>query len=875
MGLTRPRAHQLQDIDYKQTARVITTANVTLSGGAPATVDGTSLALANRVLVTAQTTGTENGIYEVTVVGSGSNGTWVRTEDANATGDIKGGTIIMITEGTVYADTQWKLTTDNPITIGSTALTFARNGNAAFGVVAVSGQSDLVSDQIGDTLTLVAGSNVTLTTNAGTDTLTIAAGGGGATVSSDTTTNAERLIYVGSTTTGTLSAVTQDSGLTYNPSTGSLTSATFITGSQGELKFADADSSNYVGFKSPATVGTNLIWTLPATDGTSGQALVTDASGVLSWADAGGNTGRTLFNYAITGTTTTVTGSDSGGDTLAYTAGQLDVFVNGVRMAPADITATNGTSVVFGDALVNGDVVDIIAYTVIDISQIGTGRTLFNYSISGTPTTVSGADSNGNTLAYTVGQIDVFVNGVRMAPVDITATNGTSVVFGSALANGDTVDIVTYTAFDVVTNNADDLSSGTVPTARVAGAYTGITSVGTLTGFTSTGIDDNADALAITIDSSEKVGIGTASPNEKLDVRGSLQVGVDGTTAGLIRFMDSGSVTEEATISSDANGGLIFGGNSGAGELIFKTGSSTERMRIDSAGNVGIGVVPEAWQSTRSALQVGDSTAVWGDVYQNSWFTSNVYRNSSNNEVYINASYAQQMSMDNGGNIVFKVAPSGSADATIGWTTAMTVDNSGKVGVGTTSAGLGIMSVHGATGGNATFKAANTSSSGNTTCIMAFMDGSGSASSNSAFLQGFNGVTSYYLLGNGTQTFTSDENVKKNIETTRDGYLEDLAKLRVVKYNWKHHQDGDDKELGLIAQEVEKVFPKLVQDDLNPISEDDDTTYKILKQSVLPFMLLKAIQELSAKNDALEARIATQATQIADLISRVTALENG
>jgi chaperonin cofactor prefoldin len=40
-------------------------------------------------------------------------------------------------------------------------------------------------------------------------------------------------------------------------------------------------------------------------------------------------------------------------------------------------------------------------------------------------------------------------------------------------------------------------------------------------------------------------------------------------------------------------------------------------------------------------------------------------------------------------------------------------------------------------------------------------------------------------------------------------------------------------------------------------------------------MLLKAIQELSAKNDALEARIATQATQIADLISRVTALENG
>jgi len=74
-----------------------------------------------------------------------------------------------------------------------------------------------------------------------------------------------------------------------------------------------------------------------------------------------------------------------------------------------------------------------------------------------------------------------------------------------------------------------------------------------------------------------------------LDVAGELQVGVDGTTAGLIRLMDSGSVTEEATISTDANGGLIFGGNSGPGELIFRTGSSTERMRINSAGSVSIG----------------------------------------------------------------------------------------------------------------------------------------------------------------------------------------------------------------------------------------------------------------------------------------------
>ena len=52
----------------------------------------------------------------------------------------------------------------------------------------------------------------------------------------------------------------------------------------GDLRLADSDSSNYVGFKSPGTVGTNLVWTLPAADGTANQFLKTDGSGVLGWA---------------------------------------------------------------------------------------------------------------------------------------------------------------------------------------------------------------------------------------------------------------------------------------------------------------------------------------------------------------------------------------------------------------------------------------------------------------------------------------------------------------------------------------------------------------------------------------------------------------
>ena len=98
----------------------------------------------------------------------------------------------------------------------------------------------------------------------------------------------------------------------------------------------------------------------------------------------------------------------------------------------------------------------------------------FTYNITGTPTTVSGADANGNTLAYDAGFADVFVNGVRMSSSDITITSGNSVVFASPLTNGDVVDIVGFGTFNVASIAASSITSGILPTAR------GGTGVGTL-----------------------------------------------------------------------------------------------------------------------------------------------------------------------------------------------------------------------------------------------------------------------------------------------------------------------------------------------------------------------------------------------------------
>ena len=183
MGLTKPRAYQIYDIDYKQAVRVVTTTNITLAGGAPNSVDGVTLSLNDRVLVTGQSTGSQNGIYYVTTLGTGANGTWARSVDGNETGEILAGMIIMVTEGTTYADTQWKLTTNDPIVIGTTSLTFvlavqANLISSGSSNVVVNANANVTISSAGtaNVFTVSSTGTVTLGTASVTGTITTAAG---------------------------------------------------------------------------------------------------------------------------------------------------------------------------------------------------------------------------------------------------------------------------------------------------------------------------------------------------------------------------------------------------------------------------------------------------------------------------------------------------------------------------------------------------------------------------------------------------------------------------------------------------------------------------------------------------------------------------
>jgi len=115
---------------------------------------------------------------------------------------------------------------------------------------------------------------------------------------------------------------------------------------QGDLRFADSDSSNWVAFQAPATVASNVTWTLPNADGTSNQVLVTNGSGVLSWASPGAGDVTLAGNNAMTGANTF---TNATGQIFRYASTQDGVLLRGraggtssytVELVPTTLTAS-------------------------------------------------------------------------------------------------------------------------------------------------------------------------------------------------------------------------------------------------------------------------------------------------------------------------------------------------------------------------------------------------------------------------------------------------------------------------------------------------------------------------------------------------------
>jgi len=302
-----------------------------------------------------------------------------------------------------------------------------------------------------------------------------------------------------------------------------------------------------------------------------------------------------------------------------------------------------------------------------------------------------------------------------------------------------------------------------------------------------------------------------------------------------VRRSPSGSAAAPSWSFADSTGTGVY---LVSADVLALSTAGVQRVVVDASGYVGIGTA-----SPRKILEVRADAGINAIQSQDSADSTNFVR------MYSDAAFGATINSNTGSAIRF----AHSSENFGSFTERMRIDASGNLFLNRTSAQAGETLGVKAIGTLAAWFHQPTNTSGYHGIATGLQPNGGNTSSYH-FWGNTNSVGNWYLYGNGTSSFSSDERLKKNIETTRDGYLQDVCKLRVVKYNWKHDEEGKPKELGLIAQEVEQVFPGLVQDDLNPVEEGGEL-YKQLKASVLPFMLLKAIQEQQAMIEELKAKV--------------------
>jgi hypothetical protein len=325
-----------------------------------------------------------------------------------------------------------------------------------------------------------------------------------------------------------------------------------------------------------------------------------------------------------------------------------------------------------------------------------------------------------------------------------------------------------------------------------------------------------------------------------------------------VTTVQAGTVSAPAiTTSGDTNTGIFFP----AADTIAFTEGGVESMRIDSSGNLGLGITPSAWSGGFKGLQVGNAAALAGYSGNFAWLGCNWVNDGSSNK-YINTGFATLYEQSSGQH-VWLTAPSGTAGNAITFTQAMTLDSSGALLVGTTTKLSEKLDVRGTALGNDTALIQNDNSTTFASSVLTLGATRTTTNSTFNFLTCVTQGVAYRLYirdsgnvqnQNNSYGAISDIKLKENIVDATPK-LAKLNQVRVVNYNLIGE---GQKQLGVIAQELEQVFPGMVEEtpDRDADGNDLGTVTKAVKYSVFVPMLIKAIQEQQQMINELKAEVA-------------------